>query len=105
MYREKLISQITVLEDMQRRCTITDISELVELGENILSLAKKIDELNDNSTAETKINVEIDSKEIYKAARPMLEKCMAKRYSKSPKEVIEQAVKEVLEEALEKAIP
>lgn len=46
MYREKLISQIEKFENMQERCAMTDIPELVELSDNILKLAQKVDELD-----------------------------------------------------------
>ena len=71
MYREKLISQIAALEDMQRRCTITDISELVELGKNILSLAKKIDELDENTEYIT--CTDINGKKVYEVVREYAE--------------------------------
>lgn len=52
MYREKLISQIEVFENAQKICCITDIPELVELSDNILKLAKKVDELDEKSNGD-----------------------------------------------------
>lgn len=46
MYREKLISQIEKFENMQERCAMTDVPELVEISDNILKLAQKVDELD-----------------------------------------------------------
>lgn len=46
MYREKLISQIEVFENAQKTCGTIDVPELVELSDNILKLAKKVDEFD-----------------------------------------------------------
>lgn len=57
MYREKLISQIEVFENAQKVCTITDIPEFIDLSENILRLAKKIDELDENTEVTASSNI------------------------------------------------
>jgi hypothetical protein len=44
MYRETLIEQKKLLEEKQRSCERIDLSDLIELGKNIIILAKKIDE-------------------------------------------------------------
>jgi hypothetical protein len=44
MYRETLIEQKKLLEEKQCSCERIDLSDLIELGKNIIILAKKIDE-------------------------------------------------------------
>lgn len=49
MYKQKLEEQIKRFEALQDRCGICDISEFIELSQNILSAAKKIDEIPDET--------------------------------------------------------
>ncbi len=44
MYKEKLLSQMEFLEKLQSQCSTIDVTEAIELGRQILALAKKIDE-------------------------------------------------------------
>lgn len=97
MYREKLISQIEVFENAQKVCAITDIPEFVELSDNILKLAKKVDELDENATAEMNVHVDIDSQDVYEAVCKANDEYRQK-HAASPFETMEQATKEALEE-------
>ena len=66
MYKQKLEEQIKRLEVLQDRCSICDISEFIELSRNILSAAKKIDELEAPAT-ETVLS--LDGKKIHEEIR------------------------------------
>ncbi len=46
MYREKLKEQLEFLESLQKQCGTYEISEAIRLGENILNISKRIDELD-----------------------------------------------------------
>lgn len=97
MYREKLISQIEALEKAQTRCN--DVQEFITLSRNILDIAKKIDELDEK----TSINIDIDSKKIYKAVCKANDEYRKNR-TVSPFETFEQAVKEALEDISNQAL-
>ncbi len=60
MYKEKLAEQITELEVLQMKCSVCDVSEFIEIGRNILLLAKKIDDLEteqkEGETSESQSN-------------------------------------------------
>ena len=71
MYREKLISQIEVFENAQKICEIIDIPELVELSDNILKLAKKVDELDGTTTFP--LTLECDYDQILNRIKKMAE--------------------------------
>lgn len=45
MYKEKLLSQIKILENLQEKSGIYDVSETIQLSGEILRLANKLDEL------------------------------------------------------------
>ena len=45
MYKEKLLSQIKILENLQEKIGIYDVSETRQLSGEILRLANKLDEL------------------------------------------------------------
>lgn len=45
MYKEKLLSQIKILENLQEKIGIYDVSETIQLSGEILRLANKLDEL------------------------------------------------------------
>ena len=64
MYREKLLSQLEMFEDLQKKCYIGNIYEAVELKKQILSIAKKIDKIDKG--ADVTINTTLDSDTIYK---------------------------------------
>lgn len=49
MYREKQLSQLAFFEELQKRCTVNDVSEAVEIGINILRIAKEIDKLDETT--------------------------------------------------------
>ena len=51
MYKEKLLSQIKNLENLQEKCGIYDVSETIQLSGEILRLANKLDELEEEYTA------------------------------------------------------
>jgi len=44
-YKEKLLEQIKRFEALQEKCGVCDVSDHIELGRNILSLAQRLDEL------------------------------------------------------------
>lgn len=97
MYREKLISQIEKFENMQERCAMTDIPELVELSDNILKLAQKVDELDENVAVNMNARFDINSQDVYEAICKATEEYRQK-HTASPLETMEQAMKEALEE-------
>ena len=45
MFKEKLLSQIKILENLQEKIGIYDVSETIQLSGEILRLANKLDEL------------------------------------------------------------
>ena len=47
MYKEKLLSQIKILENLQEKIGIYDVSETIQLSGEILRLANKLDELEE----------------------------------------------------------
>ena len=51
MYKEKLLSQIKILENLQEKIGIYDVSETIQLSGEILRLANKLDELEEKYTA------------------------------------------------------
>lgn len=51
MYKEKLLSQIKILENLQEKIGIYDVSETIQLSGEILKLANKLDELEEEYTA------------------------------------------------------
>ena len=51
IYKEKLLSQIKILENMKEKCGIYDVSETIQLSGEILRLANKLDELEEEYTA------------------------------------------------------
>lgn len=51
MYKEKLLSQIKILENLQEKCGIYDVSETIQLSGEILRLENKLDELEEEYTA------------------------------------------------------
>lgn len=66
MYREKLIEQLKVLEETQRKFECSGL-EIVSISEEILKIAKKIDKLDEN--VERTINIGIGGEKIYEAVR------------------------------------
>ena len=71
MYREKLISQIEMLEKTQHHCE--EVHEVVTLGREILYLSKKVDELDENAAVVQPVEIV------------------------SPKEVVAKAIKETID--------
>ena len=51
IYKEKLLSQIKILENLQEKIGIYDVSETIQLSGEILRLANKLDELEEEYTA------------------------------------------------------
>ena len=51
MYKEKLLSQIKILGNLQEKIGIYDVSETIQLSGEILRLANKLDELEEEYTA------------------------------------------------------
>ena len=51
LYKEKLLSQIKILENLQEKIGIYDVSETIQLSGEILRLANKLDELEEEYTA------------------------------------------------------
>ena len=51
MYKEKFLSQIKILENLQEKIGIYDVSETIQLSGEILRLANKLDELEEEYTA------------------------------------------------------
>ena len=51
MYKEKLLSQIKILENLQEKWGIYDVSKTIQLSGEILRLANKLDELEEEYTA------------------------------------------------------
>ena len=51
MYREKLLKHIKILENLQEKIGIYDVSETIQLSGEILRLANKLDELEEEYTA------------------------------------------------------
>ena len=51
MYKEKLLSQIKILENLKEKIGIYDVSETIQLSGEILRLANKLDELEEEYTA------------------------------------------------------
>lgn len=49
MYREKQLSQLAFFEELQKKCTVNDIDKAIELGINILRLAKEIDKSDEET--------------------------------------------------------
>lgn len=47
MYKEKLLSQIKILENLQEKWGIYDVSKTIQLSGEILRLANKLDELEE----------------------------------------------------------
>ena len=94
MYREKLISQIEVFENAQKVCTITDIPEFIELSENILRLAKKIDQPDENTEVTASSN--IPGEKVYETLCKENNKYRQK-HTASPLETVKQAIKEILD--------
>lgn len=91
MYREKLLDQIRILEEKQSQCGSYDTDNLVELGRNILSLAKRIDEYDARNKS--------GSCGACGKCRGGKGKC---RRKSSPKKVIRVAVKQALKEYSDK---
>ena len=56
MYKEKLLSQIKILENLQEKIGIYDVSETIQLSGEILRLANKLDELEEEYTATAKLD-------------------------------------------------
>ena len=71
MYKQKLEEQIKRFEALQDRCGVCDISKFIELSRNILSIAKKIDEL-EASAIETVLS--LDGKKIHEEIRKGVKK-------------------------------
>ncbi len=73
MYKEKLQSQLELLEEVQKKstncCEVAEVAEVIELGRQILSLAKEVDKLEE--TAKVTINLDIDSEELYDKFREL----------------------------------
>ena len=70
MYKEKLQSQLELLEEVQKKSTnCCEVAEVMELSKQILSLAKEIDKLEE--TAKVTINLDIDSEELYNKVREL----------------------------------
>ncbi len=87
MYKEKLLSQMEFLEKLQSQCSTIDVTEAVELGRQILLLAKQIDELEVEKakSGEDAVNVKLDAHEIYKAVQRLGDK-----YKSNHQELTEQ---------------
>lgn len=52
MYRETLIEQKKLLEERQLSCERVDLTELIELAKNIITLAKRIDDYDEEHKTE-----------------------------------------------------
>lgn len=70
MYKEKLQSQLELLEELQQKSKkCGEVAEVIELGRQILSIAKGIDRIE--KTGEVTINLTIDGKEICNKVRKL----------------------------------
>ena len=80
MYREKLISQIEVLEKAQTRCD--EVYEFIILSRNILDIAKKIDELDEksNDNRPPQIIPEAVSRELEKSIKEAIDRHKNNKY-------------------------
>lgn len=67
MYKQKLEEQIKKLEALQEKCGICDVSEFVELGSQILSVAKKLDEISNAN--EATIGMYVDGKKVHETVQ------------------------------------
>lgn len=47
MYRETLIEQKKFLEERQKACERVDLAEVIELSRQIITIAKKVDEYDE----------------------------------------------------------
>lgn len=57
MYIEKAKEQIEKLESLQAKCNVSDVHEFIEIGQNILSLAKTIDKCETIEIQHSKVMV------------------------------------------------
>lgn len=96
MYREKQLSQLAFLEELQKKCTVNDVSEAIEIGRNILSIAKRLDE-----TAEISVATDINSEEVKKAVK-QLNDSYKRNHTCSPKDVMSDALSDTLKNVLKK---
>ena len=70
MYKEKLQSQLELLEEVQKKSTnCCEVAEVIELSRRILSLAKEIDKLD--NTMKVTLNLDIDGEELYDKVREL----------------------------------
>lgn len=66
MLKEKLLSQMEVLENLQKGCTVADVDEALKLGSQILHIARKLDEIEEaQEPKEKELIVTIDGEEIF----------------------------------------
>lgn len=93
MYREKQLSQLAFFEELQKRCTINDVSEAIEIGMNILRLAKEIDKLDERT--EITVSTNIDGEELHRAVKQLNDE-YRRNHTCSPKDVMSDALKNVL---------
>ena len=64
MYKEKLQSQLELLEEVQKKSTnCCEAVEVIELSSRILSIAKEIEEIE--KAEEKTINITINGEEIF----------------------------------------
>ena len=63
MYKEKLVAQMEVLENLQKGCTV---DEALKLNSQILHISRKLDELEKAQTLEEKeLIITLDGREIF----------------------------------------
>ena len=80
MYKEKLLSQIKNLENLQEKCGIYDVSEIIQLSGEILRLANKLDELEEyTATANLDKSFEELSEDKQEKVRRFIEERFIKR--------------------------
>ena len=66
MLKEKLLSQMEVLENLQESCTVVDVDEALKLNSRILKLAQRIDNLDKTQTTkEIKFIAKVDNKQCF----------------------------------------
>ncbi|RHO50740.1 hypothetical protein DW115_01290 [Clostridium sp. AM09-51] len=80
MYKEKLLSQIKILENLQEKIGIYDVSETIQLSGEILRLANKLDELEEyTATANLDKSFEELSEDKQEKVRRFIEERFIKR--------------------------
>lgn len=81
MYKEKLLSQIKILENLQEKIGIYDVSETIQLSGEILRLANKLDELEEEYTATANLDKSFEelSEDKQEKARRFIEERFIKR--------------------------